>query len=122
MNKNDYQPLKLTEKDILFFTKRKYSALHFATYAVEYLRKHPHLFETPDYCRLYDELLDFLVEYAIENSGWDKTASSNRKQMEFVLDTISNNPPCERIQFEDDFMNRYLGYRRLIWAFAQTLN
>ena len=114
MDKN-YMPLKLTKKDIDFFTKRKYGAHYFATHAVAYLRDKKHLMKNYDYCCLYDELLNFLIDYAIENCGWKKDDLGNRKQMEFMVDIFSKHPPYNFEHFDDDFMNQYLDYRRLVW-------
>lgn len=111
---------KLTTHSIDVFTKGKYQAFYFAMHSFVYLREHKTLLEKPDYCRLYEELLEFLIEGAVERCAWQKSDASNRADMEYLVDVFSNRSSTEFERFSDDLIKKFLGYRRLIWALEET--
>ena len=110
----------LTNKSINRFTKGKYSPYYFAMHACAYFREHQNLLNNKDLCRLYEELLDFLIENAVQRCGWKNGAPSNRNTMEMLIDLFSQNPASDFKHFDDDIMKRFFGYRRLVWALEKN--
>jgi hypothetical protein len=117
---NDNRYSKLTNKSINRFTKEKYSAFYFAMHTFAYLRERPYLLKNSDYKRLYNELLNFLIEDSIEKCGWKRGDASNRNTMEFLVDVFAQKPVSDFERFSNDLISNFLGYRRLVWALEKV--
>ena len=82
-----------------------------------FLRKNLHLLAAPDYNRLYEDCIDYLIIDARINQGWTEYEPSGQRDLIELLGDLENRSKCETsydtslTREEVDF---YLNHRRAI--------
>ena len=105
--------IEITPESIQDFTHGQYPSFYFIRHIFYHLREFPSLLEQADYKRLYEEVLDYQVWLAIEESGWKaEKQKENRDWIEFLADLAIKNGTES---FSRDLVDRYLEHRRALW-------
>lgn len=106
--------IAITEESVWRYNCKIRSPYYFISHIYCYLREHTELLEQPDYRRLYEETLEFQINYAIENCGFKKeNAERNQWIIEFFSDL--QNKGKYFTKFTRVPVDKYLEYRRSVW-------
>lgn len=104
------------ERSVEQFVKGRYPTVYFIRHVFYYLRENRQLCEHTEYLRLYEEMLEYQIRQAVEQSGWDPhKEEKNREWIEFLADLIIKHSVTNYESFSKETVDEYLKHRRKAW-------
>ena len=103
---------------IVCFTKGKWRSLVYLRKVLGVLREHTELCENPNYQKLYNECIHFLLlEIKLRKTWTMYTTEEQQRFLEKQVDVENKTNPYEKLPTYE--VDAYLAYRRYLWAEAE---
>ncbi|MBQ9806907.1 MAG: hypothetical protein IJW49_10445 [Clostridia bacterium] len=100
--------------EIVHFTRGKWRTLGYLSRILCYLREHIELCEDPDYQKLYDECIYYLLLEVKLNNLWTRYSQQEQKDyLEFVADLENKSVIFDKLPKSE--VEAYLNYRKNRW-------
>ena len=81
-----------------------------------YLREHIELLKDREYRRLYKEILNYMIHYAVAECDYHPwKRRKNRKNLEMYADVYNSYPGNQANKYTKEQVEEFLDYRRQMW-------